>query len=382
MDITVVRPLDLGAAEVERWRELQRTDPLLANPFLAPEFTQAVGRFRDNVRVAVVTDGPDIIAFFPYERGPLGIGHPVGFGLTDLQGIIAAPELKLDAKALLKACGLSVWDFDHMLAHQATFAPYHTVTWVEPVMDLSGGFDTYFQGANLKRIRYKERKLGRDVGELRYVFSSTDAADLTRLMALKSDQYQRTGRMDRFAQPWIVDLVRHFHETGFGVLSVLYAGDEPVSTHFGLRSDGVMAGWFTTYDTRFAKYSPGLIGHLRLAEMCPQNGITRIDMGRGGKEFKERLKSREITIAEGRVARVAVGAGLHWLRTVPLSRIRTAVLSNPRLYDRADRVLKAYARLRGKVASPKAPHNETGGVRAEIGDVRAELQGTGAEART
>jgi CelD/BcsL family acetyltransferase involved in cellulose biosynthesis len=347
MKIEVVRPLDLGDVEVKRWRMLQETDPLLSNPFFAPEFTQAVGTFRDNVRVAVVTEGSDVVAFFPYERSALGIGHPVGFGLTDMQGIVAAPDLELDAKKLLKACGLSVWDFDHLLAHQKMFEPYHTITWVEPAMDLSGGFDDYFKEANLKGFRYKQRKLGRDVGELRYVFSSTDPADLDRLMALKSAQYNRTGRMDRFAKPWIVDLVRHFHETGFGVLGVLYAGDEMVSTHFGLRNGGVMAAWFTTYDTRFAKYSPGLMGHVRLAQACPDNGITRIDMGRGGKEFKERLKSTEIPIAEGRVARASVGAGLHWLRAVPLSRLRSTVLNNPRLYKQADRVLKMYARLRG-----------------------------------
>jgi CelD/BcsL family acetyltransferase involved in cellulose biosynthesis len=184
------------------------------------------------------------------------------------------------------------------------------------------------------------------------VFSSDDPADLRRLMTLKSDQYNRTGRMDRFSQPWIVDLVRHFHETGFGVLSVLYAGDKVVSTHFGLRNDNVMAGWFTVYDTTFAKYSPGLMGHLRLAEACPEHGITRVDMGRGGKEFKDRLKSSEIPIAEGRVARATAGAGLHWLRAVPLSRARSAVLNNPRLYNRADRVLKAYARLRTLRSKP------------------------------
>ncbi len=361
MNITVVRPLDLLDPEIKRWRALQETDPLLASPFLAPEFTQAVGLFRDNVRVAVVTDGPDVVAFFPYERDALGIGHPIGFGLTDVQGIVASPDLELDAKGLLKACGLGVWDFDHLLAHQRMFAPYHAITWVEPVMDLGHGFDTYFDEARLKRVRYKERKLGRDVGDVRYVFSSDDPADLRRLMTLKSAQYNRTGRMDRFSRPWIVDLVRHFHETGFGVLSVLYAGDDVVSTHFGLRNDNVMAGWFTAYDTRFAKYSPGLMGHLRLAESCPDNGITRIDMGRGGKEFKERLKSREIPIAEGRVARATVGAGLHWLRAVPLSRVRSAVLNNPRLYDRADRVLKVYARLRTGRSKPAKTRGDEAG---------------------
>ncbi|GAA2573149.1 GNAT family N-acetyltransferase [Actinomadura fulvescens] len=356
MKISIIRPRDLGEAEVKRWRDLQLTHPDLASPFLAPEFAIGVDRFRAEctVRVAVVEDATGIVAFFPYERGALGTGHPVGFGLTDLQGIIAPPGLRLNARALLRACGLGVWDFDHLLAHQPTFAPFHSVRRVEPVMDLSGGFDAFADKARQaapkthKTIRYKERKLGRDVGEVRYVFSSDDRADLRRLMEWKSAQYTRTGRTDRFARPWIVRLVQHFHETGFGVLSVLYAGDEPVSSHFGLRNGHVMAGWFPAYDLRFGKYSPGMIGHVHLARGCAGHGITEIAMGRGGKEFKEGLTSREIPIAEGRVARTTPGAGVHWLRTTPLNKARGAVLDNPALYKRADRVLKTYARLKGR----------------------------------
>jgi CelD/BcsL family acetyltransferase involved in cellulose biosynthesis len=352
--ITVVHPRDLGEPEVKRWRDLQLADPELGNPFLAPEFTLGVGRLRDDVRVAVVEEGAGAVAFFPFQRGRLGIGHPIGFGLTDLQGIVAAPDLDLDARVLLRACGLGVWDFDHLLAHQKMFAPYQTVRRVEPVQDLRGGFAA-FEGEmrqnaskSYRSIRYKERKLGRQVGEVRYVFASEDDADLRHLMALKSDQYTRTGRTDRFARPWIVDLVRHFHEIGFGVLSVLWAGDERVSANYVLRNGTMMAGWFTAYDTRFAKYSPGMIGHLRMAQDCAEAGITEIAMGRGGKQFKEVFKSREIIIAEGRVARRTAGAGLHWVRATPLNKARGAVLDHPGLYKHADRVLKSYGKLRGR----------------------------------
>lgn len=360
MKISVVRPLDLGAAEVERWRELQRTDPRLASPFLAPEFTRGVGTFRDNVRVGVVTDGPDVVAFFPHDRQAPGIGHPVGFGLTDLQGIVAPPDLDLDPRTLLRGCGLGVWDFDHLLGHQRMFRPYQVVQRVEPIIDLGSGFGVYEDEVRKrapkehKTIRYKERKLGREVGEVRYVFSSPDRAELRRLMGWKSDQYQRTGRTDRFAKPWIVDLLEHFHETGFGVLSLLYAGEHLVSAHFGLRNGQVMAGWFPAFDTAFGKYSPGMIGHLRLAQGCAENGVTEIAMGRGGKEFKEWLKSAEIPIAEGRVTRPTVGAGVNWVRRVPLNRARNAALDNPKLYARADKVLKTYAKVRTTLSrSPK-----------------------------
>lgn len=355
MKVSVVRPSDLGEAEVKRWREFQVADPLLGSPFLAPEFTQGVGAFRGSVRVGVVTDGPDVVAFFPHERIGPGIGHPVGFGLTDLQGIVAAPDLDLNPRVLLKACGLGVWDFDHLLGHQRMFQPYQTVKRVEPVIDLGDGFATYEESARKKApkehktIRYKERKLGREVGELRYVFSSPDRAELVRLMAWKSDQYQRTGRTDRFARPWIVELLHHFHETGFGVLSVLYADEQPVSAHFGLRNGPVMAGWFPAYDIAFAKYSPGMIGHLRLAEGCAEHGITEIAMGRAGKEFKEWLKSREIPIAEGRVTRPTVGAGTNWVRHVPLNKLRNAALRNPKLYAFADKSLKTYAKVRNSL---------------------------------
>ncbi|MFC6934603.1 GNAT family N-acetyltransferase [Actinomadura yumaensis] len=352
MKITVVRPSDLGDAELKRWRDIRTSHRDLANPFLAPEFTLGVGRFRDTVRVAVVENGSGVAAFFPYERGPLGTGRPVGAGLTDLQGLVAPPGLHLNARALLRACGLGVWDFDHLLAHQPAFAPFHRARRSEPVMDLSGGFAAFEDGLRRgapkthKTIRYKERKLGRDVGDVTYAFSSASAADLDRLMGWKSGQYHRTGRTDRFARPWIVALVRHFHETGFGVLSVLSAGGEPVSMHFGLRDGHVMAGWFPAYDTRFGRYSPGMIGHLRLAEGCAAHGVTEIAMGRGGKEFKEGFKGREIPIAEGRVARVTAAAGLHWARTAPLNRARGAVLDHPALYRCADQVLRTYARLR------------------------------------
>lgn len=347
MRFEVVRPGDLGDTEITRWRAIGHP-----SPFLSPEFTQAVGRFRGEARVAVLSDGPQIVAFFPYERAGLGLGRPIGAGLTDCQGYVGAPGLEFDPRALLRACRLSVWEFDHLLAEQTAFAPYHAETRVEPVMDLAGGFVAYAEmiRANspktVKTVRYKDRKLGREVGEVTYTFAEKDIAELWRLMAWKSDQYRRTGRTDRFARPWIVSLVEHLHETGVGVLSVLRAGDRTISSHFGLRTGTAMAGWFPAYDPEFARYSPGMIGHLRMAEAAAGHGVTQIAMGRGGREYKDWLKNGEFGIAEGRVSRASATAGLHWMREEPVRRARSAVLANPRLYAHADRLLKRYARLR------------------------------------
>jgi CelD/BcsL family acetyltransferase involved in cellulose biosynthesis len=349
----IARPGELGPAELARWRLLQTTTRALANPFLSPEFTLAVGRFRESARVAVLSDRSGITGFLPYERHTLGIGRPIGAGLTDCQGLVGPPGLEFDVRALLRACRLSVWEFDHLLAEQTAFAPYHAEIRTEPIMDLSAGFAAYADEARrrspktIKTVRYKERKLGRDAGDVTYTFASRDPAELRRLMAWKSRQYRRTGRSDRFAEPWIVSLVTHLHETGAGVLGVLRAGDRTVSAHLGLRTGAVMAGWFPAYDPEFARYSPGMVGHLRMAEAAASRGVTEIAMGRGGREYKDWLKNGEFPIAEGRAARVSAAAGLHWVKGAPVRRARSAVLASPRLYARADRVLRTYARLRG-----------------------------------
>lgn len=102
-------------------------------------------------------------------------------------------------------------------------------------------------------------------------------------MRWKPAQYRRTGRMDRIARPWIVDLVgdlfrvRAEHFTG--ALSVPYAGDRPVAAHFGARSGTALAAGFTAYDPEPHHYPPGLMMHLRTAEAAARGGVTPVDLG-------------------------------------------------------------------------------------------------------
>src|SRR5687767_9196384 len=54
VEVRVVRPDELGPAELDRWRAFQLADRRLANPFLAPEFALAVARHQPTARVAVL----------------------------------------------------------------------------------------------------------------------------------------------------------------------------------------------------------------------------------------------------------------------------------------------------------------------------------------
>jgi CelD/BcsL family acetyltransferase involved in cellulose biosynthesis len=356
--VEVARPLELGKAECEQWHAMQRRDPHLGNPFLAAAFARSVDRFHDNARVAVLSTGPDIVGFFPFERHRFGIGRPIAAGLSDCQGLVHADgvELELDAHELVRRCGLSVFEFDHLVEGQAVFEPYVTTRAPSPVIDLShgyGAFEALLRDGSpkfLRTTRSKARRLGRDVGELRFDDDVRDPDALRLVMGWKSAQYRRTGRSDRFARSWIVELVDYLLAADdpacSGALSMLYAGDQPIAGHFGLRSENVLAAWFPAYDVRVARYSPGLIQHLHMAEAAAASGIQVIDLGRGDREYKDSLKSSELTVAEGRVLRAAApAAAAYWAARAPLRTGRNFVVTRPRLYRTVDRAMKRYGRV-------------------------------------
>ncbi|MCN9243924.1 GNAT family N-acetyltransferase [Streptomyces sp. RY43-2] len=363
MDIRVFRPGDLSFADRAAWTALQAKahlhgSPELANPFLAPEFTLAVGRARRGTRIAVVHEGGEPAAFFPFQRTATGVGRAVGLGVSDCQGLVHRPGFTWDAQELLRACGLAVWEFDHLAEGQRPFEASASGTFPSPVMDVDQGYDTYLRHLRERSPKFtrttlaKERKLGRDIGEVRYVHDERDQTALHTLMAWKSAQYRRTGRSDRFAHPWINELTHQlFHtrsEPFAGILSVLYAGDRPIAAHFGLRTERVLACWFPAYDTEFAKYSPGLVLHLRMAEAAAADGIAYLDLGRGQKEYKDSLKTREITVSEGWVTRRHPVAYGHRARRAPVRALRNAVLARPELFEPADRLLKRMGRIRSR----------------------------------
>ena len=361
MTITVIRPGDLGPAEITAWHEMQAKTPALANPFLSPEFTLAVGRLRPSARVAVLSEGQDITGFFPFERRGLGLGVPISAGLTDCQGLVHLPGAGWDSRALLGACGISAWRFDHLVAGQKPFERYRAALAPSPVIDLSGGFAAYH--AELRRRSpgfvssqgRKVRKLVREVGAVRLVAASADVGDLRTLMAWKSEQYRRTGRLDRFSQRWIVELLDSLLATRTaaltGVLSVLYAGETPLAAHFGLRAGELMTNWFPAYDPAFGTYSPGLTLTMLMTKELAADGVTLIDFGKGKMHYKETLKTGDLLVAEGTVTRRSPLGAAHWARQAPQAWVIRQIRAHPPLFRAADTVLRRGARVRGLLTS-------------------------------
>ena len=311
MNVVVVPARELSAEQVALWRRLQEADPALASPFFRPEFTEAVANVRGGVYVGILERSGRTVGFFPYQRGRLPIGAPVGGQRSNYHGVIAEPGIDWDAMALVRACGLRIWDFHHLIATQRPFERFHAAHGDSFYIDLSGGFAEYARlrrvaGSRVvPRLRQQARRLERDVGPLRFEPDVTDLNTLHTMMRWKSRQYRRTGVPDNFAVPSNVRLLERLHafesDDFSGRLTALYAGDQLAAVHLGLRSRHVFHSWFPTYNEDLARYSPGLVLLFKLLEVAEWNGLTRIDLGKDQAPYKDRMATGVTPLAEGSV---------------------------------------------------------------------------------
>jgi len=342
MKITCIPGKSLLAEHAAIWANFQQADEALASPYFRPEFTQIVAGMRDDAFVGVLEDADGIAGFFPFQKAGGGIGKPVGGTLSDYQGVIARSGLVYDPPTLVRACGLKIWDFDHLLVSQAAFARWHRRRDSSPMLDLAHGYEAYAQerrqagSEQIKKIGNMIRRIEREVGPLRFEAHSPDPAALATTLKWKSEQYLRSGAEDLFSQTWVRDVVSRIMMTQgehfAGMLSLLYAGDRLIAGHAGMRSRTAWHYWFPSFDTEFEKYSPGTILLLKMAEHAEPIGIHTIDLGKGPSPYKQRLMSREVALAEGSVELLCFGAVSRSLRRGARALITRSPLIGPARY--------------------------------------------------
>ena len=243
MNVRSISAADLTPEHVAAWSRVLASDPVLASPFFRPEFTQAVAAVRKDVEVAILREGEEAVGFFPYQRQRGNVAVPVGGPLCDFQGAVVRRGISVDARQLLRDCGLAAWHFNHLVASQEAFRPYHHVLWDSPYMDLRGGFDAYRRTKHengsgmLASAERKARKMTREIGSLRLVPHTCERGVFDLLMDWKVQQYRRIHATNFLASAWTVALLERIRNTAgsafAGMLSVLYAGGRPAAVHLG-----------------------------------------------------------------------------------------------------------------------------------------------------
>jgi len=311
MKYRVISPSDLDAGLMARWVALQSADPALASPYFSPEFTASVGRLRTDARVTVIEDGGRVVGFFPFQVGRFGRGRPIGGALSDFHGLIAERDAAIPAVELLRLSGLTVWEFDHLVASCRSLGGVVGQQSVSPVMDLSSGYEAYAEGRRaagseqIKKTGTLARKLEREHGPAEFAARVTDTAALECLMGWKSQQCMETGTIDVFGVDWtrrlLYDLQQMESPAFGGMLSTLTVRGKLVAAHFGMRSCSTWHYWFPSYHHEFGKFSPGLVLLLRMAQAANELRLTRIDLGKGDSFYKSRLANAGTPLLEGRV---------------------------------------------------------------------------------
>ena len=331
---------ELDAGLFETWDNLHGSRPEYGSPFLSPAFTRAAAAVRKDIFVTLIENDGEVVGFFPFQRhGPRG--KPVAGQLNDCQALIADPEAVFSVIDLLKASGMNLWDFDHLLTHEARFSRFAERIEESPVINLEQGIEAFLKdraaagSRRLQQFARKRRKLIREHGGediVRFEANSASREALDRVIAWKIAQCERTGTPAYFREPWAVDLVRHLMAEEApgcaGALSVLWVGDEVVAAHFGIRSRAVWHWWFPTYAHEWSAYSPGAVLLLSLCDHVggPEAIQTVIDLGKGDDAYKSSFANGSYALWEGHVAHHSLYAsargikrGLHgWARSTPL----------------------------------------------------------------
>jgi CelD/BcsL family acetyltransferase involved in cellulose biosynthesis len=342
VSISTCLPSELGEQELTSWRRLQREDSRLASPFLGPEFALALGRHRDDVRVAVIEESGQAVGFFAHQRGRRGVGRALGYGLGNAQGLVHAAAFEWRPRDLLARCGLAVWEFDNLVPHQVgAFDVRCAATAPAPFIDLSRGWDAWLESkraakVGIGKVQKSQRRLAREAGEVTFEFDTAARTDnLKLLMRLKSDQYRRTGRPDVFARPWVVAVVEDLADTATpdftGLLSVLSVAGRPIAVRYSLGANNMLSAWFSSYEVDLGRYSPGLGSLLEYIRAGCERGYTEIDLAQGHYDYKEMIKDGDRAVAGGWVERPSAAATVRRLQQAPRRYVSDFVLSRPGL---------------------------------------------------
>ncbi len=320
MKVEVVKPQDLGASERALWADLRAGNAELANPYFTTGWSDVIARQRGDARVAVISDGAEVVGFLPYQCASRVALLPMGGALSDYQGFICAEGAEMDADEVVAQIGAGRFDFTHALTSQKSFGEAQRAVSSSWIACLGEGFDAYAAAKRaagssvLKRIRSKRRRMERALGDLRFTAFSTEQADLDALIDWKRQQFERTNRPDVFAESWTRAVVNESFNAKDddyqGVLFTLHAGDRLAAANFCLRSNQVLHCWFIAHDDEFHEQSPGLVLFGDILQSMESFGAKQLDLGAGDYRFKSELATRAREVGAGFVGKPGLSTSL------------------------------------------------------------------------
>ena len=331
----VVAAGDLTASECGEWEALRCGDERLESPFYSPYYAKAMATVLPHVKVCIVQHHGRNIGFLPYAFPSvaamlLGAAEPVGGQVSNYFGLIGVPQLRLDSSTLLRLASLQYLIFRNLDETQTDIG----LCGEEPRVGLRLRLPVEGSAAYWRALKSNDRKFVADTerlqrqieklhGPLRFCYRETNwRPALSKLIALKRLQYNRTSHQDALAASWKRAALFSLAETRApgcsGILSTLYAGDTRIASHFGLRSYETLAYLYPVYDSAFGRYAPGRLLLKYLIDAAPE-GLKVIDFGEGEAQYKLQFGNERHTFYNGiwrlpgwRSAVCRIGTSIRW----------------------------------------------------------------------
>ncbi len=315
LQVEIVRVDQLTLADRVLWRAMTDANPDLASPYFRFEFTDIAGRISPDAAVAILSRDGRTVGYFPHQRRGAAI-QPLGAPMNDYHGVIAmpgeAPPLETVA-ALLGAPRLNV---SAWVGPSGVGEPRETLMTITP----EEGFDAWYAerrqtwGKYFKDKERARRSLETEHGAIRVEYDLRDPQLLDPLIALKSDQYIRTGRHDIFACGWTRDLLHALmadRRDDFGTsMTALWTGDRLAAIEYSLHAGDRYHFWFPAYEPAVARCSPGILLTLDTMKLGCADGFRVYDFGFGGEGYKKYFCNATQGVREAVVLKPGLGAAL------------------------------------------------------------------------
>ncbi len=315
LKLDIVDAAALDAAAIAEWRAMLAANPELGSPYFRPEFTQIAATVTPGAAVAVFRRGDKVVGFFPHQRRG-GAVQPLGAPMNDYHGIITRPD---EAPTLEEAAALLG---PRRLSVNGWIGPARSGQLRETVqvqMD-AGGYDGWYAerrtawGKFFKDKERARRSLEAELGPIRVERGLRDPALLDQLIALKRDQYHRTGRHDVFACGWTADLLHALladHRDDFGAsMAAMWAGEKLTAIEYSLHAGDQYHFWFPVYEPALARCSPGILLSMDTMRLGAAEGFRTYDFGFSGEHYKKYFCNAARPVREAVVLKPGLGASV------------------------------------------------------------------------
>lgn len=287
---------------------LRNAREIYDDPFFDPDFARVVSEVRDDVRFGCAFAGDELVAIWPLHLRPGNWARPIGGPFSDWHAPILKVGLQLSLEHFLSELGISgMTVFGLQPSWAETTANQDRIG--ANMSDIRQGAEEFLdQQAKMwpkhfKKMRRIYRNVERDFEAMELVYNDRRRECFETALALKQNQYRRTGYHDVLAPDWVRRLLDRLWDIEAPRLSLnlirLEFDGKFAASELNLQSDTIMHGWLTSVSEDFLKYSPGNVLVQEALPHMSKAGLQYYDTGPGMDYYKRHYANCQFPVHVG-----------------------------------------------------------------------------------